>query len=128
MTSVTNTGTINAILTQSATATPMPGSVTAIDLSQGTGFQTLTQSASATYASAAAYDATTTYAVGSIVAENGVVYQATSAVGAAVDPASNPASWREVGATSPFINGSIYLGNGGAAVNVTAGARRTRPP
>ena len=121
VTSITNTGTIDAALTQSAVATPMPGTQTAIDLSAGTSFQTLTQNASTTYASAAAYDATISYTVGQIVVENGVVYQATSTVGTAVDPASNPATWREIGATTPFIVGSIYFGNGGAAVNVTGG-------
>ena len=119
---ITNTGTIAAELTQTQLSTPLVGNLTAIDVSAGTLPQTLTQSISTTYAGAAAYDATISYTVGQIVVENGVVYQATTATGVAVDPATNPSLWRQIGANTPSINGSIYFGNGGTTINVLGGS------
>ena len=119
---VTNTGTISAQATQTLITTPMPAALTAIDMSAGTGAQTITQSANAALASTALYDSTASYSQGNLVAYNGIVYQATTAVAIAIDPLDYPSYWRQVGATYPFINGSILMGSGGSTLTVTAGA------
>lgn len=122
LSSVTNTGTISAQLTQTLNTALMPGTVTAIDLSNGTAAQTLTQQFSANQIASTAYDSTQSYVIGKIVSENGVLYQATAAVGIAVDPATTATGvWRQIGATFPAINGSIKLGSGGNTVVVTGG-------
>ena len=121
LTSVTNTGTISGQLTQTLDTVLMPGTVTAIDMSRATTAQTLTQQLSANQAASTPYNATLTYAVGQIVSENGILYQATSAAGVAIDPATSSGVWRQIGATVPAINGSILFGSGGATMNVTAG-------
>lgn len=121
LTSVINTGTISAQLTQTLDTAPMPGTVTAIDMSHATTAQTLTQQLSANQAASTPYNSTLSYTIGQIVSENGVLFQATAAAGIAVDPATTPTVWREIGALKPFINGSILFGSGGATVNVTAG-------
>ena len=120
--SVTNTGNISAQLTQTLDTALMPGTVTAIDMSQGTAAQSLTQQLSANQIASTAYSAAKSYTVGQIVSENGLLYQATAAVGVAVDPATTSTGvWRQIGATVPTINGSIKLGSGGNTVLVTAG-------
>ena len=122
LTNITNTGTISAQLTQTLDTVPMPGTVTAIDLSQGTTAQSLTQQLSANQRASTAYNAANSYVIGNIVSENGVLYQATAAVGVAVDPATTATGvWRQIGATVPSIYGSIKLGSGGNTVLVTAG-------
>ncbi len=119
--SVTNTGTITAELTQSLITSPIPGTLTAIDLSAGTAPQSLTQSVAALPPNATAYTATTSYAAGAIVTENGVVYQALGASGIGVDPASSSNLWRQIGAVTPAINGSLYFGSGGTTLTVNGG-------
>jgi len=131
---VSNTGNITAELNQTYVVTPMPGTVTAIDMSRGTGPQSLTQGINSSVASAAAFSLTKTYAVGSIVSEitttttsEGVttnannVYVALAATSAGQDPAENPTLWKELGTTTPTILGSIYFGNGGSTLNITSG-------
>ncbi len=122
LTTIVNAGTISAQLTQTLNTAPMPGTITAIDMSLGTAAQSLTQQLSANQIkSSGAYNSTLTYTVGQIVSENGVLYQATSAAGVAVDPAINSGIWRQIGATVPTINGSILFGNGGTTMTVAAG-------
>jgi hypothetical protein len=120
---VTNTGSISAQATQTLLTTPMPVTATAIDLSAGTGPQTLTQSLTTNSAvtGAAAYNSTTTYNPGQIVSLNGVVYQATTTAGVSVDPINFPTFWRQIGATTPSITGSIYFGSGGSTVTINTG-------
>jgi hypothetical protein len=122
LTTLTNTGTINAEATQTLITTPMPVALTAIDMSLGATAQTLTQSANPAFASTAGYSATSTYSQGAKVAYNGLVYQATTAVAISVDPQNYPTYWREIGAVSPFISGSVLMGSGGSTLNVTAGS------
>ena len=121
--SLTNTGSISAQSTQTLLTTPMPVTATAIDMSAGTGPQTVTQSLSTNPAitTAAAYSSVTAYATGQVVSENGLVYQATSTAGASVDPINFPTFWRQIGATNPSITGSIYLGSGGSTLTINAG-------
>ena len=90
VTSITNTGTINAELTQSLITNPLPGALTAIDVSAGTAPQTFTQSVSTTYAGTAVYNNTISYAVGQLVSENGIVYEALAASGVAGRPGDQP--------------------------------------
>ena len=121
---VTNTGSISAQATQTLLTTPMPVTATAIDMSAGTGPQTLTQSltTNSKVTGAAAYNSTISYNQGQIVSENGLVYQATTTAGVSVDPVNFPTFWRQIGATTPSITGSIYLGSGGSTVTINAGS------
>jgi hypothetical protein len=121
ITSITNTGIIAAELTQTLITAQMPGTVTAIDLSHGTGAQVLNQSANTALAGTATFNSTISYTAGTLVAENGVVYEAltTSAVG--VDAATTPSVWREIGSLTPSISGSVYFGSGGTTLNVSSG-------
>ena len=121
VTSITNTGTLGGIVNQTLISSPMPYTQTAIDLSAGTAPQTLTQMVNPNLVASTPYNDTTSYTLGQIVSENGVVYQATVAAGVAVDPASTPSVWREIGATVPAIYGSLYFGSGGTTLNVSAG-------
>lgn len=121
LSSIQNTGTINAQLTQSLITSPLPGTLTAIDLSAGAGPQTLTQLANPAFAGVGAFNGTVAYVVGSEVSENGSVYQALKGSGIGVDPASTPSVWRQVGAVTPSINGSIYFGSGGTTLNIASG-------
>ena len=118
---ITNTGTISAQLTQTLTSTPMPGTLTAIDISASHAPQTLTQQASANQIAATVYNSTLSYPIGAIVSENGEIFQATAAAGVAIDPTLTPLVWRQIGATVPSISGSIFFGSGGATVQVDAG-------
>jgi hypothetical protein len=124
LTSILNTGTISAQATQTLITAPMPVTATAIDLSAGTTAQTITQSltTNTTVTGSAAYNNTISYSQGQIVNYNGLVYQATTATGVAVDPLDYPSYWRQIGALSPYINGSILFGSGGANLTVNAGA------
>jgi hypothetical protein len=119
-----NTGTISAQATQTLLTTPMPVTVTAIDMSAGTGPQTISQSLSTNPAvtGAAAYNSTISYNQGQVVTYLGIVYQATTAAGVSIDPVDYPNFWREIGASSPLIDGSIYFGSGGTTLTVNAGA------
>ena len=117
-----NTGTINAALTNSLITSPLQGTLTAIDLSHGTGPQTLTQSANPAFAGVMAFNPTSTYAIGAQVSENGAVYEALSATGIGVDPATNSSIWRAIGAVNPTINGSVLFGSGGTTLTVNAGS------
>ncbi len=121
LTSITNTGTIIAEANQTLTSAPMPATLTAIDISHATTAQTITQGLSASSLASTAYDNTLSYAVGAIVNFNGSVFEAVSAVGVADDPTDFPSLWRQVGATTPSISGSIYFGNGGSTLDVTGG-------
>jgi hypothetical protein len=120
---VTNTGSISAQATQTLLTSPMPVTVTAIDMSAGTGPQTITQSLSTNpaVAGAVAYNSTISYNPGQIVTYNGLVYQATTAAGVSIDPVDYPNFWRQIGASSPLIDGSIYFGSGGSTLTVNAG-------
>lgn len=118
---INNTGTISAVLTQTQLNLPVQGVQTAIDLSHGTGPQTLNQSVNTTYASAPAYNGATTYTTGQIVVENGLVFQATTTAGAAIDPINNTGVWRQIGAVTPAITGSVYFGSGGTTINLLGG-------
>ena len=121
--SVVNTGSISAQATQTLLTVPMPVTATAIDMSAGTGVQSVTQMASTNslIATSAAYNNTLTYNPGQIINYQGVVYQATTTVGVAIDPIDYPTYWRQVGALDPYITGSILLGSGGSTVTVSAG-------
>ena len=119
--SVLNTGTISASLTNSLITSPLQGSLTAIDLSQGAGPQSLTQSANPAFASVTAFNSTVSYVIGAEVSENGIVYEALSASGVGVDPSTTPSIWRAIGAVTPSISGSVYFGSGGTNLTVNAG-------
>jgi len=121
---VTNTGTISAQATQTLLTTPMPVTTTAIDMSAGTGPQSITQSLStnSTITGSAAYNSTISYNQGQIVNYLGLVYQATTAAGVSIDPIDYPNFWRQIGALNPSITGSIYLGSGGSTVTINAGS------
>jgi len=131
---VSNTGNITAELNQTFITTPMPGTVTAIDMRYGTGPQTITQSIAPSLATAAAFNLTTAYAVGAIVSEvtttttsEGVttnannVYVALDATVAGEDPVGNPSLWKLLGTNTPTILGSVYFGNGGSTLTVNGG-------
>jgi hypothetical protein len=131
---VYNTGNITAELNQTYIATPMPGTVTAIDMSRGTGPQSITQSINPNFSGATPFNLTSAYAVGSVVTEvttattsEGVttnsnnVYIALFATTAGEDPVGNPTLWKEIGTTTPTILGSIYFGNGGSTLTVNGG-------
>lgn len=121
--SVLNTGTISAQGVQTLITSPMPVTATAIDISSSTAAQTVTQAVTtnATITGSAAYNSTIAYNIGQIVNYQGIVYQAVTSVGVAVDPATYPADWREIGALSPFISGSVLFGSGGSTLSVAAG-------
>ena len=121
LTSLTNTGTISAQATQTLLSAPMPATLTAIDISASTTAQTITQKFNPSLGAVTAYDVTKTYAQGVVISYGGLVYQAVTAAGAAVDPVNYPSYWRRVGAATPAINGSIYFGSGGSTLDVSAG-------
>jgi hypothetical protein len=122
--SITNTGSISAQATQTLLTTPMPVSMTAIDMSAGTGPQSITQSRSTnpTITGSAAYNTTVSYSPGQIINYQGNVYQATTSVGVSLDPIDYPSYWRQIGTLSPSISGSIYMGSGGSTLTVEAGS------
>ena len=122
VTSITNTGIINAALTDSLITSPLQGSLTAIDVSRGTAPQTLIQSQNPAFANVAAFNVTIAYTVGQQVSENGIVYEALTASAIGVDPSTTPSIWRPIGAVTPFINGSVYFGSGGTTLTVNSGS------
>lgn len=126
LSSVTNTGVISAQATQTLLTAPAPVTTVAVDMSTGTGPQSVTQSLSSNSAitGAAAYNTTASYNPGQIVSYNGVVYEAVTAAGAGVDPFDYPAYWRQIGASTPLINGSVLMGSGGSTLTVNAGSIR----
>jgi hypothetical protein len=119
-----NTGVITALLTQTLTSAPMPGTAVAVNMGSGTnnGPQTLTQSVNASVSGLTAYDSTVAYAVGQKVTFTGVAYEAVVATSANYDPINYSSYWRIIGATSPSITGSVLFGNGGTTLNVYAGS------
>jgi hypothetical protein len=119
--SITNTGSITAELTQTLVSAPMPGTLTAIDLSAGLGPQIIQQAVSPNVSSLKGYDSTVSYAQGVQVTYNGLVYQATTAVSVSIDPLNYPSYWRQIGAVTPSITGSVYFGSGGSTLDVAAG-------
>ncbi len=119
--SVTNTGVISAQTTQTLVSAPMPATLTAIDLSASTAHQSIIQKVNPAFATATGYNATLSYTQGVIVSYNGAVYQATTAVGVALDPFDYPAYWRQIGSTTPSLTGSVYFGSGGSTLDVSAG-------
>jgi hypothetical protein len=121
VTTVNNTGNITPSLSQTFVATPMPGNVIGIGLGAGTAPQSITQSLSPLAVGAALYVETQTYSAGNIVVEDGLVYEALGAVAANQDPLSTPALWKQIATTTPSINGSIFFGNGGSTLTLTAG-------
>ena len=121
VTSITNTGAIDAELTQTLITALAPGTLTAIDLSKGTAPQTLTQSVNTAFAATPAFNTTVAYTAGSLVSENNIVYEALTASTAGVDAATNPSIFREIGALTPSISGSVYFGSGGTTLNVSSG-------
>lgn len=131
---VDNTGNIVATLTQTYVPTQMPGTITAIDLSRGTMSQSVTQSIDPIMANAGQFNQSTAYAVGALVSEvhattdsNGVttysnnVYEALTTTTAGQDPYDNPTLWKQIGTTTPSIQGSILFGNGGSTLTVNGG-------
>ena len=124
LSSITNTGSISAQATQTLLTAPMPATLTAIDMSLGTGPQSITQSLSTnpTIIGAAAYNSTLSYNPGQIINYLGLVYQATTTAGVSLDPIDYPSYWRQIGTTAPYISGSIYLGSGGSTVTINAGS------
>jgi hypothetical protein len=123
LTNLTNTGTITAQGTQTLITAPMPVTPTAIDMSAGTQYQTITQkqTTNSVFTGSAAYNSTITYSQGQIINYSGLVYQAVTTVGEAIDPLDYPSYWREIGALTPYINGSILMGSGGSNITVNAG-------
>jgi hypothetical protein len=126
--SVTNTGQIEAFLNQTLATVPLPAisptgasNTVAIDLSAGTGPQTITQAFSNIAATATPYVETDTYAVGAVVTFNGNVYKNVVAAGPGADPVSAPTDWAQIGATTPSIIGDVYFGSGADTLKVTAG-------
>lgn len=119
--SFVNTGTILAQATQTVLTAPMPVTAVAVDLSARTGAQTLSQGVSPSLPANTDFSTTTAYTQGAYINYKGVVYQAITATSAGLDPVTYPTYWRQVGATSPFIVGSVLLGSGGSSVNLTAG-------
>ncbi|HEY1930108.1 MAG TPA: autotransporter outer membrane beta-barrel domain-containing protein [Caulobacteraceae bacterium] len=123
LSSVTNTGAIIAQATQTELSTQMPiGSLVAIDMSQGTGPQTLLQQQNPNMPASSPYVQTNTYTVGQVVSFNNVVYEALSTVSTAQDPVDFPNLWRPVGALTPSIVGNVYFGSGGTTVNIFSGS------
>ena len=120
---VTNTGVISAQATQTLVTAQMPITPTAIDMSAGVGPQTITQSFTTDpiVLGAPAYNATITYSQGQIINYLGLVYQATTSVNVAIDPIDYPGYWRQIGATAPYINGSVLMGSGGSSLTVQGG-------
>ncbi len=118
---ITNTGTISAQTTQTLVSAPLPATLTAIDISASAAPQSIFQKANPAFATETAYSVTLSYTPGLIVSYNGIVYQATVAVGVALDPINYPAYWRQIGTTAPSISGSVYFGSGGSTLNVSAG-------
>jgi hypothetical protein len=120
---VVNTGEINAYANQTVLSEPMPiGSAVAIDISQSTAPQTITQSVNTTLPASTAYAQSSTYTAGQYVNYENNVYQAiVSTVTTGEDPIDYPSAWKEIGALTPSINGSIYFGNGGSTLTVTGG-------
>ncbi len=119
---VVNTGAISAQATQTLITSPMPATLTAIDMSAGTGPQSITQKVNPNLPTSTAYASTSTYALGNIVNYNGLVYEATTAVAVSVDPVNYPSYWRELGSITPTISGSVYFGSGGSTLDVSAGS------
>jgi len=123
VTTIVNTGEINAYANQTVLAEPMPiGSAVAIDISQSNAPQTITQSINSALPASTAYVQSSTYTAGQYVNYENNVYQAiASTVTTGEDPVDYPSAWKEIGALTPSINGSIYFGNGGSTLTVTGG-------
>ena len=122
LSNVTNTGTILAEATQTELGQQMPApSVVAIDMSQGTGPQTLTQTTNPNLPASSAYVQTNTYTLGQYVSYQGVVYEALNTVSTAQDPVDFPTLWRPVGALTPSIVGNVFFGSGGTTVTINSG-------
>ena len=119
--SLTNTGTINAVFSNSLITSPLQGSLTAVDLSKGVGPQALTQTVNPAFAGVPAFSVTTAYTAGQKVSENGIVYVALAASAAGIDPANATTLWRAIGAVTPSISGSVYFGSGGTTLTVNSG-------
>jgi hypothetical protein len=134
LSNISNTGNIIGELNQTFVATQMPGTASAIDISRGTGPQTITQSITPALASAAGFSLTTAYTAGSIVSEFDVtansqgvitdaknVYVALVATTSGQDPVNNPTLWKQIGTSTPTIVGSVFFGNGGSTLTVNGG-------
>jgi Autotransporter beta-domain len=122
LSNITNTGTILAQADQTELGQQMPvGQVVAIDMSRGTGPQTLNQSTNPNLPPSAAYVQTTTYTVGQYVNYQNQVYEALTTVSTAQDPVDYPTLWRPVGALTPSIIGNIYFGSGGTTMTINSG-------
>jgi predicted ribosomally synthesized peptide with SipW-like signal peptide len=117
---IMNSGSINAELVQTLDSALIQGTTTAIDISAGTGAQTIRQTVSPN-ANAAAYVSTSTYVIGATVSYLGNVYIATAAAGAAYDPVDYPTYWREIGSVSPTISGDILMGSGPDTLDIEGG-------
>jgi hypothetical protein len=123
LTSVVNTGAITALANQTVLAQPMPiGADVAIDMSQSTLPETVTQGLNTSLPTSAPYNQAATYTAGAVVSYQNNVYQAITAVGTALDPVDYPSDWKQLGALTPSIQGSILFGNGGSTLTVTAGS------
>ena len=122
LTSVVNTGTLSAQPTQTVTSQPMPiGAVTAIDMSLSNAPQSIVQNANVSIPASTPYSQAIMYNPGQIVNYGGNVYQALAQTFQGQDPVDYPTAWKQLGSLEPSIYGSIYFGNGGSSLNVTAG-------
>ncbi len=119
--SITNSGVIAAQLNQTLVTAPMPGTLTAIDISASGAPQTITQSLAPGIAGATVYDATKSYAIGATVTEGSSAYVAIAAAAVGQDPASSPTIFKFIGTTTPSITGGVYFGSGGSTLEVDAG-------
>ncbi len=122
LTSVVNTGTISGRPVQTVITSPMPVSAEiAIDMSQGTAPQSLTQTSNPALPASSPYNQANTYTTGAFVSYQGNVYQSVTTVTTGQDPIDYPTAWRTIGALTPSISGDLYFGNGGTTITVNTG-------
>jgi hypothetical protein len=121
LSTINNTGSIVAELTQTYTAQLMPGTTVAIDMSKGTGPQSITQAVSQNSINSTPYVTTSSYTLGTIVSYEGNIYIATAAAGAGYDPVNYPTYWRQIGAQTPSISGDILMGSGSDTLDIEGG-------
>ncbi len=122
LSTITNTGSITAELNQTLVSALMPGTTVAIDMSQGTAAQSISQSVSSDASNATPYVTTSSYPVGTIVSYQGNIYIATSPAAAGYDPVDNSNLWRQTGSAVPSINGNILMGSGDDTLNIQGGS------
>ncbi len=121
LSTINNTGSIVAELTQTYTVQPIQGTTVAIDMSQGTGAQSITQAVSQNSVNSTPYVTTNSYTVGTIVSYQGNIYISTVAAGAGYDPVDYPSYWHQIGAQTPSIYGDILMGSGSDTLDIEGG-------